>query len=218
MLNESSRVEDAVAQATAEPTRSEREHRLVEQLRLGDPQAYETLVREYGKAMLAVTRRLLRNEHDAEDALQEAFLQVFRSIGSFRRESSLATWLHRIAWNAALLKIRRGNRHPEVSIEPMMPTYDETGHRVGPVPSLTATPESDLERSEIRARVRACVESLPLRYRTVVVLRDLEDRSTRETAQVLGVSETLVKVRLHRARKALAVMIGQRVPELAAGA
>jgi RNA polymerase sigma-70 factor (ECF subfamily) len=165
--------------------------------------------------MLAVTRRLLRNEHEAQDALQDAFVQVFRSIASFRGEASLGTWLHRIARNAALLRIRRAGRRQEVSIEPLLPTFDETGHRVGTVASLGVMPDVELESREIRAAVRQCVEKLPVRYRSVIVLRDLEEKSTREAAELLGVTETVVKVRLHRARKALATLISRRLPALA---
>jgi RNA polymerase sigma-70 factor (ECF subfamily) len=168
--------------------------------------------------MLAVSRRLLRNEQDAQDALQDSFLQVHKSIGSFRGDSSLATWLHRIARNSALLRIRRASRRPEISLEPLLPVYDETGHRVGEVASLPAAPDALLERQEVRERVRSCVERLPLRYRAVIVLRDLEEKSTFEAAEVLGVSENVVKVRLHRARRALATLITREVPELAGAA
>jgi RNA polymerase sigma-70 factor (ECF subfamily) len=199
-------------------SQGERERQLVEGLRTGSERSFEELVRTYGGAMLAVSRRLLRNEQDAQDALQDSFLQVHKSIGSFRGDSSLATWLHRIARNSALLRIRRASRRPEISLEPLLPVYDETGHRVGEVASLPAAPDALLERQEVRERVRSCVERLPLRYRAVIVLRDLEEKSTFEAAEVLGVSENVVKVRLHRARRALATLITREVPELAGAA
>src|SRR5262245_25546984 len=187
---------------------AERERRLVEGLRAGDERSYETLVREYGPVVLAVTRRILRNEDDARDAFQDAFVQVLKGIRSFRGDSSLSTWLHRIAWNAALMKIRRANRRPEGRLDPWLPTYDETGHRVQNAPAIDDDAQSELEREELRQHVRKCVAKLPLRYRAVVVLRDLEEKSTQETAKLLGISEGAVKVRLHRARKALATLLG----------
>jgi len=196
-------------------SRQEDESRLIEGLKSGSERSFEELVRRHGGVMLAVVRRILRNEQDAQDALQDAFLQVHRAIGTFRGESSLATWLHRIARNAALLRIRRASRRPEVSLEPLLPVYDETGHRVGEVASVAAAPDAVLEQREVRERVQDCVEKLPLRYRSVIVLRDLQEKSTFEAAEVLGVSENVVKVRLHRARRALATLISREVPELA---
>lgn len=189
---------------------ADRERELIEGLRARSEQSYAVLVREYGPAMLAVTRRLLRNEDDARDAFQEAFVQVLRGIRSFRGDSSLATWLHRIAWNAALLKIRRAARRREVGIDALLPTYDDTGHRVQRAPVIEDDPSEKLEQQELRARVRAGIARLPLRYRSVLVLRDLEDKTTKEAAEMLGISEGAVKVRLHRARKALATILGRR--------
>lgn len=199
-------------------SRMEQERQLIDGLKSGSERSFEELVRTHGGAMLAVARRILRNDEDAQDALQDAFLQVHRAIGTFRGESSLATWLHRIARNSALLRIRRASRRPEISLEPLLPVYDETGHRVGEVAHLPAAPDAVLEQREVRDGVRACVERLPLRYRAVIVLRDLQEKSTLEAAEVLGVSESVVKVRLHRARRALATLISREVPELAGAA
>lgn len=191
-------------------TRTARERELVARLRTGCDRTWAIVVREYGPAVLGVTRRVLRNEDDARDAFQDAFVQAVKGIGAFREESGLATWLHRIAWNAALLKIRRASRRPETSLDALLPTYDETGHRVEPSPRIEADAHTELERAEIRARVRAAIARLPMRYRSILVLRDLEERSTKETADELGISEGAVKVRLHRARKALATVLGRR--------
>jgi len=102
--------------------------KLLAQLRQGDEAAYEALVREYGGRMLAVARRMLRCEEDARDAVQDAFLQAFRSIDCFRGDSNLGTWLHRIVANAALMKLRSMNRHPVVTIEELWPQFDNSGH------------------------------------------------------------------------------------------
>jgi RNA polymerase sigma-70 factor (ECF subfamily) len=106
------------------------------------------------------------------------------------------------------MKIRRASRRPEGRLDAWLPTYDDTGHRVESAPSIEADAQSDLEREELRRHVRGCVAKLPLRYRAVVVLRDLEEKTTKETAELLKISEGAVKVRLHRARKALATLLG----------
>jgi hypothetical protein len=100
---------------------------LVERLRAHDEEAFETMVRRYGGRMLATARRLLGNEHDANDAVQQAFISVFKSIASFNGEASLSTWLHRIVVNAALSQMRYRRRRPELSIDALLPQFDEEG-------------------------------------------------------------------------------------------
>jgi RNA polymerase sigma-70 factor (ECF subfamily) len=175
-------------------------------LRRGDEAAYEMLVREYGGRMLAVARRVLCHEEDARDAVQEAFLQAFRSIERFRGDSNLGTWLHRIVTNAALMKLRSTIRH-QVSIEELLPQFDETGHHTQPVRQWSDSPSSDLLREESRAQVRECIDRLPAQYREILILRDIEELDTDETARVLGIGSGSVKTRLHRARQALRTLL-----------
>jgi len=184
---------------------------LVRRLKAGDEDAYATIVRTLGGRMLAVARRFLQDEDLARDAVQDAFLSAFRSIQAFDGDAQLATWLHRIVVNAALMKLRTRRRKPEQSIEPMLPAFAEDGHHAGrPVVAWTASAEEALLRREARERVRAAIADLPERYRTVLLLRDIEERSTREAADLLGITENAVKLRLHRARQALATRLGDR--------
>jgi RNA polymerase sigma-70 factor (ECF subfamily) len=180
---------------------------LLKRLQRGEEAAYELLVREYGGRMLAVARRVLRHEEDARDAVQEAFLQAFHSIARFRGDSNLATWLHRIVTNAALMKLRSTSRHPEVSVEELLPQFDETGHHTRSVREWSASPSLELLRQETRAQVRACIDRLPVQYREIVILRDIEEMDTDETAKILGISTGSVKTRLHRARQALRALL-----------
>jgi RNA polymerase sigma-70 factor (ECF subfamily) len=180
---------------------------LLVRLREGDAAAFEELVRSAGPRLLAVTRRMLRNEEDARDAVQEAFLSAFRALAGFDGQCQLVTWLHRIAVNAALMRLRRRRRRPEASIEELLPDFDETGHHLSSIEPWRPEPLAELQREEVRGSVRAAIDQLPDSYRTVLLLRDIEEMSTEETAQVLGLSENAVKVRLHRARQALRAVL-----------
>jgi RNA polymerase sigma-70 factor (ECF subfamily) len=172
-------------------------------LRRGDEGAFERLVREYGGRLLAVSRRFLRNEEDARDALQDAFVSAFRSLDRFEASSRLSTWLHRIVVNSCLMKLRSRRRHPEDAIEDLLPKFLEDGHAAVPSVPWRGSVEELLEIGETRALVRAAIDRLPDSYRTVLLLRDIEELDTEETARLLGVSGNAVKVRLHRARQAL---------------
>lgn len=186
---------DAAAQAA--------EKDLLARLRRGEEDAFETLVRENAPRMLAVARRLLPGEEEARDAVQEAFLSAFRALDRFQGEARLSTWLHRIAVNAALMRLRARRRRPEQSIEELQPRFLEDGHyQDTPQPWAEGAP-AQLEREELREQVREAVAALPEAYRDVLWLRDIEERDTAETARLLGLSSAAVKTRLHRARAAL---------------
>jgi RNA polymerase sigma-70 factor (ECF subfamily) len=182
---------------------SDAETTLLAGLRSGDDAAYEELVRSYGGRLLAVTRRLLGDEDDARDAVQEAFLSAFKSIDRFQGESLVSTWLHRIAVNAALMKLRSRRRRPEDRIDDLLPQFLEDGHPAQPAVPWRELSDSQLVREETRGRVRAAIDRLPEGYRTILVLRDIEELDTAEVAEQLGMTRNAVKTRLHRARQAL---------------
>ena len=180
---------------------------LIDRLRAGDDRAFETLVREEGGRMLAVARRLVRSEDEAADAVQEAFISAFKSIDRYTGDAKLSTWLHRIVVNAALMRLRARKRRPERSIEDMLPAFQKDGHHVDPPAPWQASAESDLMEKERRDIVRARIDQLPEAYRTVLILRDIEELDTDETARLLSVSNNAVKTRLHRARQALRTLL-----------
>lgn len=192
---------------TVQPGKSVPTHwsdeRLVSGLKAGDSQAAEALVRSHGGWMLSVSRRILSDEALAEDCVQEAFLKVFQKIGDFKLQSRLKTWLHRIIVNEALMKLRARNRRQEGVIDQLMPEYDDNSCRIEAPWSPMAEPHEILEREETRREVLLRISELPDSYRIVLLMRDIEELSTREVAQVLEISEENVKVRLHRARSAL---------------
>jgi RNA polymerase sigma-70 factor (ECF subfamily) len=184
---------------------------LVAKLKAGDDAAYEELVRRHGGRMLAVARRFVRDDETARDVVQDAFLSAFRAIRGFDGHAQISTWLHRIVVNAALMRLRSRQRRPEQSIEPLLPTFQEDGHHVEPVVSWADAGDRLLERLETRTLVRAAIADLPESHRVVLMMRDIEDLSTKEAADALGISENAVKLRLHRARQALATLIKQRL-------
>lgn len=183
------------------------ERALLQGLQAGDDAAFEALIRVYGGRMLAVARRFVRNEHDAQDIVQAAYLNAFRSVGQFEGQCQVATWLHRIVVNTALMRLRSQRRKPETSIEDLLPAFQDDGHHVEQFADWTARPDELLAREQTRAMVRACIDQLPDNYRAVLVLRDIEELSTEEAAGLLSMTPTAVKVRLHRARQALSTLI-----------
>lgn len=197
------------ATTPAPPRSSEQgERALLDRLRQGDEAAFEQLVRQEGGRLLAVARRFLHQEEDARDAVQEAFFSAFRAIGRFEEGSRLSTWLHRIVINASLMRLRTRQRKGEESIEDLLPRFQQDGHQVNhPTLAWEGSAEMLLERRQTRALVRVSINRLPDAYRTVLLLRDIEELSTEETAQLLGVSENAVKIRVHRARQALRTLL-----------
>lgn len=186
---------------------SEHDAALIAGLQSGDSGAFEKLLREYGPRLLRVARRFLPNEEDARDALQDAMVSVYRSIGKFESSSALSTWLHRIVVNTALMKLRSKRRHPEEDIENYLPRFREDGHQTEPATPWTERADLVIEREELRASVREAIDKLPDAYRIVLLLRDIEEMSTAETAEILGVTKDVVKIRLHRARQALRTLL-----------
>jgi RNA polymerase sigma-70 factor (ECF subfamily) len=183
------------------------ESELVAQLRRGDPRAFETLVRTYTASLLRTARRYLRAEEDARDAVQEAFIAAFRSIAKFEATAQVSTWLHRIVINASLMKLRTQRRHPEDDIELLLPRFREDGHQVEPSVAWSETADAMMQRAELSQVVRDSIDKLPETYRVVLMLRDIEEMSTEEAAEALGITANAVNTRLHRARQALRTLL-----------
>lgn len=189
------------------------ERALVKRLRARDDSAFEELVRAYGGRLLATATRILGNPEDARDAVQDAFLSAFRAIDSFAGESRASTWLHRIVINASLMKLRSRARKPEESIEAHLPKFTEDGHFQTPPAEWKEPADVLIQRRQTRDLVRKSIDRLPETYRTVLLLRDIEELDTEETARVLEISTNAVKTRLHRARQALRTLLDPHLRE-----
>ena len=178
----------------------------IARLRRGDDDAFTTLVQQHGSRLLATARRILHSDEDAKDALQEAFVSAARAIDGFEGGARLSTWLHRIVINTALMKLRSRRRRAEEPID-LLPRFDAEGYHAAAVSTWETSSDVLLERRETRVMVRQCIDGLPERYRTVLLLRDIEELDTQETADLLRVTANTVKIRLHRARQALRTLL-----------
>jgi len=166
---------------------------LLRSLRDRDESAFEELVRFHRSRMLATARGMLKNEEDARDAVQDAFLAAFQGIARFRGGSRLATWLHRIVVNCCLMTLRRRRARPEHLLA-RFPDVPDTGGRLA---------ESSLEREETADALRAGIDRLPDTQRRVFVMRAIRGLRTQDAARALDLTPNVVRIRLHRAKRAL---------------
>lgn len=178
---------------------------LLRRLRAGDESAFAALMRPNGARMLAAARRILGNDDDARDAVREAWLQAFRALPRFEGQARLSTWLHRIAVNAALMKLRSRRRRPKASIEDLSPHADADRAWSGSSDEIFAGEE--LASDDRCALVRRAIALLREVHRRVLLLRSLDELDTHEMERRLGITAGAVKTRLHRARQALRALI-----------
>lgn len=186
------------------------DEQLVARATSGDEAAFESLVERHQHRAYGLARRLVGSESDAQDVLQESFLSVYRKLRSFRGESRFSTWLYRIVTNAALMHLRARSRRPLEPLDGFLPRFDGDGRHVGEPAELEAAAHAAerLDRQALAERAQAGVERLPELYRTAFVLRDLEELTTAEVADLLGVGADVVRQRVHRARLMLRGYLG----------
>jgi len=187
---------------------------LIARARAGDGAAFDALVERYQSKVYGLALRLSGNPSDAEEILQDTFLQVYRKLDQFRQEAKFSTWLYRVATNSALMHGRSRRRHQAEPLETYLPKFDETGGFAdGTAAEFGRAARADelLERKELAQRAMEAVDQLSELYRTVFVLRDIEGLSTEEAAEVLGVDPGAVRTRLHRARLMLRGYLGNLV-------
>jgi RNA polymerase sigma-70 factor (ECF subfamily) len=174
---------------------------IVARMHAGDSEAFAIVVQCYTPRLLAVAARFFRCAEDRADAVQDAFLSAFRSLSTFAGKARLSTWLHRIVVNVCLMKLRARSRSPEIPMNDKLPPSGGGWSSREPLAVM------ELSAAEIREQVRSCINRLPPSYRTVLVLRDLEEMDTDVTARALGTTSAVVKTRLHRARRALRMLL-----------
>lgn len=175
---------------------------LVDLAQAGDGEAFRVIMQRSNQRLFRIARGVVRDDSEAEDVLQEAYVRAFAAIGAFRGEAGITTWLTRIVLNEARGRLRR--RRPTVELH-QIETAQEAGAQVIPFPAgLNAeSPEVEVARGEIRRLLERAVDNLAEPFRVVFILRDIEGCSIEETALALGVKRETVKTRLHRARRSL---------------
>ena len=172
---------------------------LIRRVQNGDSDAFFDLVRPYERAVFLAALSLVKNDADAEDVAQEAILKAFKNLARFRQEAKFSTWLIQIAINEAKMKLRKDRRHLYESIEDGQQN-DEGDYIPKDFADWREIPSEALDQKELGKALARAMDLLPEKYRTVLVLRDVQHLSITETAQVLGISEANVKTRLCRAR------------------
>lgn len=180
---------------------NENEKHLLESAKKGDIEAFEKLIEAHEKKVFNIALRMMGNYEDAKDMAQEAFIRVFKSIGSFKEQSSLSTWIYRIITNICLDELRKRKNRKVMSIDDNI-KYDD-GEIKRDIVSDDLTPEEKVERDEVKRMVSYAINELSDEHRTAIVLRDIQGFSYKEISEIVNCPEGTVKSRISRARQAL---------------
>ncbi len=181
---------------------------LIERIIAGDQAAFTELVRRYEGKVYQLALRLTGNQMDANDVIQEVFLSVYQKLHTFRGQAAFSSWLYRITANASFAKLNQRKRAAAVSIDDVMPAVEGQSPG-GTFSEWSQKPDTILFNKEARAALEKAINDLPEEFRTVVILRDVENQSNQEVAEILNLSVAAVKSRLHRARLALRRTLGE---------
>jgi len=184
---------------------------LAQRIALRDESAFETLMRRHNRMLFRLARSILKNPDDAEDAVQDAYVAAYRGMANFRGNSTLATWLGRIVINEAYARLRR--QRPGADVVPLAAGSSEPRERDGGDMAIDTgeRPEAAAMRGELRRLLERKIDALPAQFRTVFMLRDVEELSVEETAQFLAVPEATVRTRAFRARALLRASLAEEI-------
>lgn len=185
-----------------------RDSDLLERARRGDSAAFAALIRRHDKYLYRVVRSVLADGHEAEDALQETYVRAFTRLGGFRGGAEFRTWLTRVALNEAVRRRRRMRATLELGA--LHAAQERSRRPLAAFADRGPDPERATARAQMRRILERAIDALPVAFRTVLVLRDVEEVSTKNTAQLLGLREETVKTRLHRARRILRETLGEQ--------
>ena len=183
----------------------------------GDRGAFDLLVRRHQREVYRLCYRFVGNHEDASELAQDAFVRAYRALPKFERTARFSTWLHRIAINASLMKLRTKKREIDQDVEQEMellqPRFVGLGAHASSQRAFSELPEEGIVREETCSFVRECIHRLPEPYRTALLLRDIEGFDNEEVARRLDISVNAAKIRVHRARQALRTLLAPRLGE-----
>ena len=183
---------------------------MISRIIAGERDLFYELIKTCERAVFLTAYSVLKSEADAEEVVQEAALKAYKALGSFRGEAKFSTWLVKITLNEARMKLRRSRAESEVSLEDFVDDAD-SDYTPAVLADWREIPSESLERKELRETLRRAVNELPEKYREVLISRDVREMNIAETAELLGISEGVVKTRLFRARLLMQKMVA---PEL----
>lgn len=183
---------------------------IVQRTLKGDAAAFDQIVREYRETVFRVAMRIVKNEEEAQDVTQDAFMNAYRKLDSFKGDAALSSWIYRIAVNTALMRLRKKKRRAEVSMEGL-PISDEMDFVWTDLSAHNLRGDEAAENKELRGKIAAAVEELEPKYKDVFVAKELDGLSLQEIADEMDLSVPAVKSRLHRARLSLRVSLERYV-------
>ena len=169
---------------------------LATQASRSDMKSFEELMKRYEKPVLGIALKITGNKENAEEVLQDTFISVYKNLPNFRNASSFKTWLYKIATNAALANVRKNKKNTDNISEEIV----DDDLSVSPIIEWPETPESIYEKKEFSSFIKEAIDKLPEKYKTVFILKDIEEFTNQEIADILGISLSAVKSRLLRAR------------------
>lgn len=175
-----------------------RDEEIVQRVLTGETALFEIIMRRYNQRLYRISRGILQNDGEAEDVMQDAYVRAYEHLYQFAGKAAFATWLTRIAIHEALARKRRGQRTEELDA-----LQEARGDSMAIFKSSRPDPEAETAQSQLREVLESAIEALPDAYRIIVVMREIEEMGVAETASLLGVSEAVVKTRLHRAHAML---------------
>lgn len=203
----------AILPATASDNQrdSDAQAQLVDRARRGDSAAFESIMRQHNRLLFRSARGLLDDDHEAQDVVQETYLRAFTSLPSFRGDALLGSWLVRIAINIALDIHRKRSRSVQIDNQHDLSDESVAEHAISFKNEALYAPDSQVERGQIRALLQRAIDGLPAIYRSVFIMRAVEEMSVDETASCLQVSDAVVKTRYLRARALLRDALGAQI-------
>lgn len=169
---------------------------LATQASRSDMESFEELMKRYEKPVLGIAFKITGNKENAEEVLQDTFISIYKNLPNFRNDSSFKTWLYKIATNAALANVRKNKKNTDNISEEIV----DDDLSVSPITEWPETPESIYEKKEFSSFIKEAIDKLPEKYKTVFILKDIEEFTNQEIADILGISLPAVKSRLLRAR------------------